>query len=75
MKEAQILRLLQQHISRDITTTLAQNSDSLDFRDVYIGCLTDLVRAAYSAGMDKGYEEGMEAAQEMAAVYAKECGE
>jgi hypothetical protein len=75
MKEAQILRLLQQHISRDITTTLAQNMDSLDFRDVYIGCLTDLARAAYSAGMDKGYEEGMEAAQDMASHYAQECGE
>jgi hypothetical protein len=75
MKEAQILRLLQQHIDRDITTTLPQNMDSLDFRDVYIGCLTDLVRAAYSAGMDKGYEEGMEAAQAMAAEYAKELGE
>jgi flagellar biosynthesis/type III secretory pathway protein FliH len=75
MKEAQILRLLQQHISRDITTTKAQMMDSLDFRDVYIGSLVTLVKKAYEAGLDKGYEEGMEAAQAMAAEYAKECGE
>jgi hypothetical protein len=65
MKEAQILRLLQQHISRDITTTLAQNMDSLDFHDVYIGCLTDLVRAAYALGHGAGYEEAQDQAEKV----------
>jgi hypothetical protein len=75
MKNEAILALLQKHISDDITTTKAQMSDSLDFRDVYITSLVDLVKAAYTKGLDQGYEEGMEAAQEMNAMYAKECGE
>ena len=48
--------------------------DSLDFHNVGIWGLVSLVQAAYEKGMDQGYEDGMEAAQEMAAVYAKECG-
>ena len=49
--------------------------DSLDFHNVGIWGLVSLVQAAYEKGLDQGYEDGLEAAQEMAAVYAKECGE
>ena len=49
--------------------------DSLDFHNVGIWGLVSLVQAAYEKGLDQGYEDGMEAAQEMAALYAEECGE
>jgi hypothetical protein len=75
MKNEAILALLQEHVSRDIETTKPQMMDSLDFRDVYIGSLVDLVKAAFEKGLDQGYEEGLEAAQDMAATYAQECGE
>jgi hypothetical protein len=75
MKNEVILALLQKHISRDITTTKAQMMDSLDFRDVYIGSLVDLIQGAYEEGLNKGYEDGMEAAQDMAAMYSQELGE
>jgi len=75
IKNDEILALLQNHISRDITTTKAQMMDSLDFRDVYIGSLVTLVKKAYEEGRTVGYDEGMEAAQDMASHYAQECGE
>lgn len=49
--------------------------DSLDFHNVGIWGLVSLVQAAYEKGLDQGYEDGMEAAQEMNALYARECGE
>ena len=75
IKNDAILKLLQKHIDTEIETVAVRGSDSLDFRDVYIGSLVTLVKKAYEAGLDKGYEEGMEAAQAMAAEYAKELGE
>ena len=75
MNDKAILALLQKHVSRDITTTKAQMMDSLDFQDVYIGSLVDLIQGAYEAGLSQGYADGMEAAQDMAAHYAEECGE
>jgi hypothetical protein len=49
--------------------------DSLDFHNVGIWGLVSLVQAAYEKGLDQGYEDGMEAAQEMNHLYARECGE
>lgn len=70
----QILRLLQAHIDTEIETVASQGRNSLDFRDVHIGSLVTLVKKAYEAGRDFGYDEGMEAAQDMAASYAQELG-
>lgn len=75
MKEESILRLIQKHISADITTTRPQGRDSQDFHEAYISSLVDLVRDAFEAGRDRGYDEGMEAAQDMAVQYAQELGE
>jgi len=75
MKNKDILALIQKLVRSDIETTQCQGRDSLDFTEVYIPRLADLVKAAYKAGRDKGYDEGMEAAQDMASHYAKECGE
>jgi hypothetical protein len=74
MKNKDILALIQKYVRNDIDTTEVQGSDSLDFHDVYIKSLVDLINAAYEKGRDKGYVEGLEAAQEMAAVYSRECG-
>ena len=75
IKNDEILRLLQKHIDTEIETIAVRNMDSLDFRDVYIGSLVTLVKKAYEAGRTVGYDEGIEAAQDMAAHYAQECGE
>jgi len=74
MKEDAILALIQKHVRNDIETIQVRGRDSLDFHDVYIKSLVDLAKAAYEKGRDLGYEEGLEAAQEMAAVYSRECG-
>jgi len=75
MKNEDILALLQKQVSPFIETTESRMMDSLDFHDCHIRSLVDLVKAAYTAGLDKGYEEGLEAAQDMASHYAQECGE
>jgi hypothetical protein len=75
MKNEAILALIQKHVRNDIETIQVRGMDSLDFHDVYIKSLVDLAKAAYAAGIDQGYEEGMEAARDMAAHYAQECGE
>ena len=79
MKNEDILRLLQKHVDAEIETIGIRGRDSLDFRDVFIGSLVDVVKAAFQAGreegLNQGYEDGMEAAQDMAALYAKECDE
>lgn len=75
IKNDEILSLLQKHIDTEIETIAVRGMDSLDFRDVYIGSLVTLVKKAYQAGLDKGYDEGLEAGQAMAETYAKECGE
>jgi hypothetical protein len=74
MKNEDILALLQKQVSPLIKTTEVRMMDSLDFHDCHIRSLVDLVKAAYERGRDMGYEEGMEVAQEMAAVYSRECG-
>jgi hypothetical protein len=75
MKNEVILELLQTHLHLCIETTETRNMDALDFHHVGIWGLVSLVQAAYEKGLDQGYEDGMEAAQEMAALYAEECGE
>jgi hypothetical protein len=75
MKNEVILELLQTHLHLCIETTETRNMDSLDFHNVGIWGLVSLVQAAYEKGLDQGYEDGMEAAQEMNALYARECGE
>jgi len=75
MKNEDILALIQKYVRNDIVELYAQGRDSLDFTEVYIPCLADLVKAAFEEGRDKGYVEGIEAGQEMNAFYAKECDE
>jgi hypothetical protein len=75
IKNEEILALLKKHIDTEIDTVAVRGMDSLDFRDVYIGSLVTLVKKAFEAGRDAGYDEGMEAAQDMASHYAQECGE
>jgi len=79
MKNEDILALIQKQVSPLIETTEVRGRDSLDFHDVYIKSLVDLVKAAYQAGreegLDQGYNDGMEAARDMEEFYAKECGE
>jgi len=75
MKNEVILELLQTHLHLCIETTETRNMDALDFHNVGIWGLVSLVQAAYEKGLDQGYEDGMDAAQEMAALYAEECGE
>jgi hypothetical protein len=75
MKNEVILELLQTHLHLCIETTETRNMDALDFHNVGIWGLVSLVQAAYEKGLDQGYEDGMEAAQGMAALYAEECGE
>jgi len=75
MKNEVILELLQTHLHLCIETTETRNMDALDFHNVGIWGLVSLVQAAYEKGLDQGYEDGMEAAQEMNALYARECGE
>jgi len=75
IKNDEILALLKKHIDTRIETIATQGMDSLDFREVYIGSLVTLVKKAYEAGRTVGYDEGMEAAQDMASHYARECGE
>jgi len=75
IKNDEILRLIQNHINTEIETVAVRGMDSLDFREVYIGSLVTLVKKAYGVGRDAGYDEGMEAAQDMASHYAQECGE
>lgn len=60
IKNEEILKLLQKHIDTRIETVAVQGSDSLDFRDVYIGSLVTLVKKAYAAGHEAGYEEALE---------------
>ena len=69
MKNEHILSLLQTHVSSLIETTETRRRDSLDFHDVHIKGLVDVVNAAFEAGRNQGYGEGMEAAQDMAAAY------
>jgi len=76
MKDQAILSLLQATFGRHtIPTIQTQNSDNADFHEVAIWDLVTLVKKAYEAGRDTGYREGLEAAQDMASHYAKECGE
>jgi hypothetical protein len=75
MKNEVILELLQTHLHLRIETTETRDMDSLDFHNVEIWRFVNLVQAAYEKGLDQGYEDGMEAAQEMNALYARECGE
>lgn len=61
MNETAILELLKKHISGSITTTKAQYSDSLDFHDVHIVGLVNLVNAAFKAGYGEGFEDAQPA--------------
>ncbi len=72
IKNDAILSLLQKHIDTRIETVAVQGMDSLDFRDVFIGSLVTLVKKAYEAGHGQGYEEGLDAAEDMAVRHAKE---
>ena len=72
IKNEEILKLLQKHIDTRIETVAVQGMDSLDFRDVFIGSLVTLVKKAYAAGHGQGYEEALEAAEDMAVRHAKE---
>ena len=75
MKNDEILSLLQKHIDTEIETIAVRNMVRLDFREVYIGSLVTLVKKTFEAGRDKGYDEGIEAAQEMNSVYDEAyCG-
>jgi len=60
IKNDQILRLLQQVIDPEIETVASRGLDSLNFHDVYIGSLVTLVKKAYAAGHEAGFDDGIE---------------
>lgn len=62
IKHDQILRLLQAHVDTEIGYTL-------EFRKVYIGSLVTLVKRAYAAGHEAGYDEGLAAGLEAEPAY------
>ena len=62
IKNDQILKLLQQYIDTEMDY-------SLEFRKVYTGSLVTLVKRAYAAGHEAGYDEGLAAGLETEPAY------
>jgi hypothetical protein len=65
IKNDLILSLLQKHIDTRIETIASRGMDSLDFRDVYIGSLVTLVKKAYEAGHEDGFEKALEQSEKV----------
>jgi len=59
IKNDQILRFLQQYVDTQIETVASQGRDSLDFHDVHIGSLVTLVKRAYTAGHEAGFDKSL----------------
>ena len=62
IKNDEILALLKAHIDTEIEY-------SLEFRKVYTGSLVTLVKTAYAAGHEAGYDEGLAAGLETEPAY------
>lgn len=58
IEKQQILRLLQKYIDNDIITTETQYSDTLDFKDVHIMSLVNLIEAAFKEGCNSRCDKG-----------------
>ena len=58
IKNEEILAFLKKHVDDEIETIERRGRDSLDFRDVYISCLVDLVKNVHEAGFAEGYVAG-----------------
>lgn len=56
--DKKILSLIKKHTFAGIETIAVRGLDSLDFHDIYIRSLVDLVKKAYEEGYSRGYEEG-----------------
>lgn len=52
------MKLIQKHI-QSVNTIEAQNMDSLDFHDVHIDSLVDLVKESIQVGIDIGIDQAI----------------